>query len=147
VPDAVAQVLTAVADTTVTMRELAWWWRDRLGVPAGDSVMRVRRERGRDDAATTPQAEGSGVHLSWYAEVDADNGQTITGAVEVYWYGEWTVESSVMAAGHDSFEVLMEFGADVVEDTDRLAGVVLDHARRLSAAKEAALEAFLGLPG
>jgi hypothetical protein len=144
-PDAVSHTLAAIADVSVTMREMASWWREKLGAPSGDSVMRVRRERGRNDDASTPHDVGAGLNLSWHAEVDGRDGRTITGALEAWYDGEreWLVESTVMSTGHDSFEVLMESGSEFLAESHRLADVLQDHARRLDTAKEEALEAFL----
>jgi len=145
VPDAISRTLAAIADISVGMREMASWWREKLGAPSGDSVMRVRRERGRNDDASTPHNLGTGLNLTWYAEVDGTDGRTITGALEAWYDGEreWLVESTVMSTGHDSFEVLMELGSESLAESHRLADVLLDHAGRLDTAKEEALEAFL----
>jgi hypothetical protein len=144
VPDAVSRTLTAIADITVTLRETAWWWRRQLGAPAGDCVLRIRRERGSGDDPATPHEAGAGLNVTWYAEVDADDGRTLTGALEA-WFdgaGEWLVESTVTATGEGSFEVLLPVGSTTVTDADLLAGVLLDHARQLDAARAEALAAF-----
>ena len=144
-PDAIFRTLAAIADISAGMREMASWWREKLGAPSGDSVMRVRRERGRNDDASTPHNRGTGLNLTWYAEVDGTDGRTITGALEAWYDGEreWLVESTVMSTGHDFFEVLMELGSESLAESQQLADVLLDHAGRLGNAKEEALEAFL----
>jgi hypothetical protein len=140
-PDAVLDTLVALADVAAAMRKLGRWWHDQLGAPLVE-VSSVRRLRQNDDRSASYDV-GDGLELDWYAEVDGVDGRTVTCALQVWYDGQWAVEAWIGSTSQDSFEVLVEVGSEIVAESDQLADALLVHVRRLDAAKEEALEAFL----